>query len=224
MMNKKKVFLFFILAISLNNLFAQNIVNKDYKFQVAFVPQYLIAHGIRMDFEYHLKPNKHILLFSPQFYYDKNRADYGSSAYYEEDHYDLLKGYGIGLHHKIVIHTLNNNTWQIYFAYGGEYARFNIDFQNWEWVKYTEDGLEYIKYDLVDVKQNINRYRFDTYLGFQYNYAQVLFIDFYLGLGGIYSDSSMNPAYATAKFEFKMYDYAFTGLYLPIGFRFGFRF
>lgn len=205
--------------------FAQTDLHEQKKhFQLAFVPQYLINKGVRIDFDYILKNSKHVLSFSPQIYYDKNEINYSNfPGNYYENEYEHLNGFGVGIHHKIRINS-NTKQWVFYFTYGVEYAHFSIKNKRWEWLNYTENNLEYLKYELIDIEQNTDRFRIDTYMNFQYNYAGNLFLDFYIGLGGVYSLNSMTPDYSTTEFDSNMYDYAFNGMYLPIGFRFGFRF
>ena len=225
-MKNKQISIIIIFTILFTGLNAQIQLDiQQNKFQLAFVPQYLMHKGMRIDLEYILKNPKHMLLISPQFYYDKNNINYSTTpGNYYEDQYEQLNGYGVGLHHKIAVSKINNNKWVFYFTYGIEYAHFNINNKNWEWINYTENGLQYIKYELIDTEQNTDRFRFNLYMSAQYNYAENLFLDFYIGMGGVYSVNKMFPDFTTPMFDTTMYNYAFNGMYLPIGFRFGFRF
>ncbi len=223
MLNKKISFI--IICISVFSVIKAQVQTEpaQNKFQMALVPQYLINNGMRIDFEYIFNNPKHVLLISPQFYYDKNAINYDQyQANYYEDEYEQLNGYGAGLHHKIALSAVKK--WVYYFTYGVEYAHLKINNKRWEWVNLTEDGLEYLKYELIDIEQNTDRFRFDLYMSIQYNYAENMFLDFYVGMGAVYSLNKMNPGFVKPLFEDKMYDYAFNGMYLPIGFRFGFRF
>lgn len=98
-----------------------------------------------------------------------------------------------------------------------------MDYKSWEWVEYTEDGLQYLEYDLIDVQQNTDRIRFNLLIGLQY-YVENLFLDFYFGTGGVYSINNMNSPLANPILKLNIYDYAYTGIYIPIGFKFGFLF
>ncbi len=223
-MHNKKIVLLIICITLFSSIKAQDQTGiAQNKFQLALVPQYLINNGMRIDFEYIFKNPKHVLLISPQFYYDKNDINYDQyQANYYEDEYEQLNGYGAGLHHKIAVSTVK--TWTFYFTYGVEYAHFTINNKRWEWVSTTEEGMEYLKYELIDIEQNTDRFRFDLYMSIQYNYAKNMFFDFYMGMGAVYSLNKMNPDFVKSLFQDKMYGYAFNGMYLPIGFRFGFRF
>ncbi len=221
-----------IFILSLLFLFTFSISEKSFSqadtaknsFQIGFVPQYIINHGVRIDFEPTFKQGKQSLQFSPQFYYDENNVYYSDypSYYYSEQEYEKIVGYGAGLHHKIYIQFIKK--WKIYVSYGGEYVRFTMDYKSWQWVDYTEEGLNYLSYELVDVKQNTDRIRADISMGVQLNYVDNLFLDFYIGDGGVYSLNDMNPTSAKPIINDGMYDYAYTGIYIPIGFRFGLRF
>jgi len=217
----------FLLIFSLSeNILSQTDTLERKSMQIAIIPQYIIQHGMRIDIEPLFKNGKHSLQISPQFYYNENEVYYSNNPlYYDyEEEYEKMIGYGIGLHHKIFAHYFNDKKWVIYFSYGGEYAHFTMDYKSWEWVEYTEDGLQYIEYNLIDVEQNTDRIRFNLLMGIQFNYVENLFLDFYIGTGGVYSINDMNSPFAKPIKTDNIYDYAFTGIYIPIGFKFGFRF
>ncbi len=196
------------------------------KLQIGFVPQHIIHHGVRIDIEPVFKNKKHSILISPQFFFDEVELEYDQNPRYYDNtiNYEKLMGAGIGLHHKIFAHYFNSNTAAIYFAYGGEYVHFAMDYKNWEWTEYTDEGLQYLEYKLIPIQQNTDRIRVDMFIGVQFNYAENLFLDFYMGTGGVYSISKVDPSTVKVRFKNDMYDYAFTGIYIPIGFRFGLRF
>jgi len=218
-------FLLFTFLISANSL-GQAETDTKKTFQIGFVPQYIAQRGIRIDFEPLFKNSKHGLQISPQFYYNENEVHYSINPLYynNKEKYEKMIGYGIGLHHKIFIQYYNDKKLGIYFAYGGEYAHFTMDYKSWEWVEYTNEGLEYLEYDLIDIQQNTDRIRIDMLIGFQFNFVENLFLDFYIGTGGVYSINTMNPSLVKPILKDGMYNYAFTGIYIPVGFRFGVRF
>lgn len=203
---------------------ADTIVKKS--IQIGFVPQYIIQRGVRIDIEPLFKNGKHSLQISPQFYYDENEIYYSNNPLKQnsDEEYEKLVGYGIGLHHKIFAHYFKNNRWVIYFTYGGEYTHFTMDYKSWEWIEYTNQGLEYLEYKLIPITQNTDRIRVNMLIGFQFNYVENLFLDFYIGTGGVYSINNLNPPTVKPILKDGMYDYAFTGIYIPVGFRFGLRF
>jgi hypothetical protein len=228
-MQKKTLILSLVIVFifqNTTNLTAQDNGNAKGQLQIAFVPQYIIWHGMRLDFEYLSKNNKHSFMISPQFYYDTNELNYSNNPqnYDSYGEYEQLTGYGAGLHHKLFINDLDDKGWRFYFAYGGSYSHFTMNYKSWTWMKYTEDGLNYFDYQLVPVTQNTDRIKADAYIGFQFNYAENMFLDFYIGMGGIYSINKMSHESAKPIYTEHISDYAFTGFYMPLGFRFGLRF
>ena len=166
-------------------------------------------------------------MLSPQFYYNENQIHYDndpSNYNYEEQDYEKFIGYGIGLHHKIYTNNTEDTKWNFYITYGAEYANFTMDYKSWQWVEYVEDGLSYLNYQLLDVEQSTNRIRADINIGIQFNYVDNLFLDFYLGTGGVYSINNMQPETIKPIKTTGIYNYAYTGIYMPMGFKFGFRF
>ena len=226
---QKKIFSLSIIILSLLIGFisvAQETNSNKAKLQIAFVPQYIIWHGMRLDFEYLTKSSKHSFMVSPQFYYDTNSLDYSNNPqnYNTYGEYEQLAGYGTDLHHKIFLNRLKDNKWLFYFSYGGGYTHFSMNYKSWAWVAYTEDGLNYLDYQLIDVEQNTDRIKADAYIGFQLNYVENMFIDFYIGMGGIYSINKMNHETVKPIYTESMSDYAYTGFFIPLGFRFGLKF
>ena len=218
--------LLFLITFSISEKSFSQTDTTEKRFQIGFVPQYIIYHGLRIDFEPLIKQGKQSLQFSPQFFYDENDIYYSNNPTYDENEqlYEKLVGYGIGLRHKIYTQFVKDQKWLVYITYGGEYTHFTMDYKSWEWVDYTEEGLNYYDYELITVKQNTDRIRVDISMGIQFNYVENMFLDFYLGAGGVYSINNMNPKSAKPILKDGMYDYAYTGIYIPVGFRFGLRF
>ena len=102
--------------------------DKVYNLSGSWVPQNLIRHGLRIDFDIRLKLS-HWLVIAPQVYLDHRYAGpYGGGSTWDRDedyYYEEMYGYGLELHHRIYLKN-NNYPTGLYFSYGFNYVHFNI--------------------------------------------------------------------------------------------------
>jgi len=196
-------------------------------FTVAVQPMQFYNNSIRYDFEVRLGKGPGWLQFGPAFYY-KPYSDREKPGYYYEDreyyrhwfNFDLhepfsgLKGGGLDLNYK---HFLDPRR-SFYFAVGLSYANFNIKYWARAWDEFTEDGLQYLEYKEAYRTQQIERYGFNNFIGFQIPTRSAFLFDVFSGYALRFASSDENkPA-----FDRYMYSYGYSGIVFLMGFRIGF--
>ena len=130
----------------------------------------------------------------------KNKNQYLQFAprFYFDSYEDEFFGVGLGIFHKSILNKSKSRIVNTYVSYGGDYTHYILE---------TREQSE--KYPSESFRLNVS-------LGVQINIVQSLFIDFYVGSGFTYSFNDQDEInYAD------MYDPEFSGIYIPVGFRFG---
>ncbi len=208
----KKIILILILLVFTfaNQSFAQKDTLKLKGSIYSFVPQYLINHGIRLDYERQITPRSFIQ-FCPQFYLGEKKSRNSSDPYYEEssneDDFNNITGIGINIYHKIFANQnfLKNG---IYFSYGISYSYFDID--------YYEDYLG----ETINASAYINKYGADLLIGYQFFFKNKLSLDIYTGVGTRFSNMSTNGE-NKERFSSTYFGYNYNGNLLHGGVRIG---
>jgi len=208
----KKIILILILLVFTfaNQSFAQKDTLKLKGSIYSFVPQYLINHGIRLDYERQITPQSFIQ-FCPQFYLGEKKSRNSSDLYYEEssndDDFNNITGFGINIYHKIFANQnfLKNG---IYFSYGISYSYFDID--------YYEEYLG----ETINASAYINKYGADLLLGYQFFFRNKLSLDIYTGVGTRFSNMSTNGE-NKERFSSTYFGYNYNGNLLHGGVRIG---
>lgn len=208
----KKIILILILLVFtfVNQSFAQKDTLKLKGSIYSFVPQYLINHGIRLDYERQITPRS-LIQFCPQFYLGEKKSRNSSDLYYEEssndDDFNNITGFGINIYHKIFANQnfLKNG---IYFSYGISYSYFDID--------YYEDYLG----ETINASAYINKYGADLLLGYQFFFRNKLSLDIYTGVGTRFSNMSTNGE-NKERFSSNYFGYNYNGNLLHGGVRIG---
>lgn len=153
--------------------FSQNDTLKLKGAIYSFVPQYLINHGIRIDYERQISPRS-LIQFCPQFYLGEKKSNRTDDPYYSEsssnDDFNNISGFGLNIYHKVFA---NQNFLKrgIYFSYGISYSYFDID--------YYEEYLG----ETISTSAYINKYGADLLLGYQFFFRNKLSLDIYTGVG-----------------------------------------
>ncbi len=217
-----------VFVIIISNFYLIGTAQKDSlktsKIQISFAPHYLLFKGIRLDIEPVLKKRNQHIVFAPQIYFRHN-IENGSGKnnnIYEND-YDTLMGLGIDIYHKYYPFTGINEKRSIYLAYGFSYNYFQLRFRRYDWNIVNEEGLIYYNYEIKSIKEDINRFGAMVLFGVQNNFFKILYIDGYIGFGIRYSVIKSNSDAETTDFNETIFDYGFTGVYIPIGFKIGIR-
>ncbi|MFW5754207.1 MAG: hypothetical protein ACOCV9_05335 [Marinilabiliaceae bacterium] len=211
-MKQRKVLLALLLTFSVLTV-ASGQTKKDTiapKSIISFVPQYLIKHGMRIDYDTRIKEH-HWLQLSPQFYLRENSTHshngYGQEPSGYEDEYDFnqLLGAGVHIYHRFYP-TVSFEGHTAYIKYGLTWQYFNIT------------------YDEILFNNYVERYTQIHKSGADINFGVVTFInefigiDLYAGLGFRYSYRS-SDADDPRKFNNFFDDYGYTGNILNLGLR-----
>jgi len=170
---------------------------------VAFVPQYLIQNGIRIDYDLKIKDN-HWLQLAPQFYL---REKGESSPDQSSEDFTQLYGGGIYLHHRRYISPAPTKSGS-YLSYGLGYNYFYLSYDEKHFSNYT------------DRYTRINKLGGEVTIGLISNIQDILILDFYAGLGIRYSfiDSDAdNPK----RFDDFYTGFGYTGNLILLGLRIG---
>jgi len=211
-MKQKKILIALLLTISVITA-ASGQTKKDTiapKSIISFVPQYLIKHGMRIDYDIRIKKH-HWLQLSPQFYLRENSPhshnDYGyeTSGYGEEYDFNQLLGTGIHIYHRFYP-SVSFEGHTAYIKYGLTWQYFNIT------------------YDESLFNNSVERYTGIHKSGADINFGVVTFInefigiDLYAGLGFRYSHR-WSDADDPRKFNDFFDDYGYTGNIVNLGLR-----
>ena len=186
----------------------------------SLVPQHLIVNGLRFDIEKNIKNTNNWVLIAPQFYLNHNDYDRDNfpSYYRNNNDYDIMTGYGIDIYHKLFLKEQAQPKGP-YFAYGLSYQHYLIEFRQYTWDTFTDDGLEYYSYDLLNCEETINKVGLNMMIGLQ-NVVERFVIDIYLGMGIRYSFIETN-APETRTFYRYWWHFGYTGTLPLFGFRLG---
>ncbi len=214
----KKIIISLLALLSVIHTFAQDSFisvpqNNIKKISLSFVPQYILFHGIRIDYEY--QNNKKAYVFAPQLYFlsrPTHPINYTDA--------DLFKMYGAGLQvqRKFIRKTDYNNTG--YIAAGIGYNFFYTQFRKFlPEPQSIYDNTVYI-YSLQNLTGFIHRFDVIGIVGIQNNLPVGLMVEGYVGIGyrysmPFYSKDIKNP------FD-RALDIAYTGPIFVVGVKLGF--
>jgi len=200
-------------------MFSQLVVTADLPSasqKISIVPQYMFFDGLRLDYE--KITNNRSIVFSPQFYYrDKKSID--ESLVYKNNYYTSIIGGGLNVHKKQYFSSTN----KMYISYGGGYNYFKIGFPDYTWQTVTEDGYDYYQYNVEDFIQEVHRVNAGLIVGTEVRFLEIMFIDFYAGLGAQYSHHLTNKNHKPDKFNSFYTSHAFSGTLIMAGIKLGFE-
>ena len=210
------IFLVIISQAQIKNNTDTSIFKPITKF--SFVPQYLIFNGIRLDYEKEFSTNNWYII-SPTIYLGK-KTDTLLNINERDNYFNNLLGIGLGICYKRILG--NYYIINTYFSVGLRYNFFYIDYFGFEWETSIVNGNEVIKYNLVNINEQIHRIDGNFTLGFDAEIFPNIFIDSYVGIGLKYSYPVFNRNVTANKFDDNMWSYAYTGTALVIGIKIGF--
>ena len=189
-------------------------------FIISGVPQYIINHGLRLDFEKKLPFHRHWLIISPQYYMgwvDRTSEMLNSQNTSTDE--DSLFGYGIDISHKIFLADRGKPTGG-YFAYGITFQHFNLGYSEYDWVKFEQNNQTSYEYKLTDFVDHINKYGINAMIGIQGIIVDYIVFDVYVGLGARFSHIKNDMAGAR-NYNRNYWDYGYSGPLLLVGARLG---
>lgn len=177
---------------------------------IAFVPQYAISQGMRVDFDFKIA-NHQYLTFGPQWYYAKD-----SQRFYQ-DNVDM-KGAGINVNYRYFFSD-NRLPSGPYFGFGLHYKYMDLRYETVYWNNYMENGNLFAHQEYGPQELSIHQGGYDLLMGYQFAFNRFL-MDFYLGwafrLSDYDSDTFGNDWNET------IFEPGYEGFLPTAGFRFGF--
>jgi len=192
---------------------------------IAFVPQYAILKGIRIDYEKRLKNSDHWIVMAPQIFLDATNNNF---FYYDDgdyDSYESMVGFGLNLYYKSMVFKSDKVNWKsglprhsLYFSAGPNYQHFALTNTEEVAVPFIEDGTTYYQFDVQEVKKRINRFGGVANAGWQFAFDRFL-LDLYLGVAIKYSVDE-NGSMIKSNYS-QWTDMSYTGILLDGGFRIG---
>lgn len=178
------------------------------------VPQYMIRHGIRIDFEIPTKNYRSWWVISPVYFI--NVSDLGND---ERRDYKRMHGYGLSFGRKAYLSkTFPEQGVYLGGALGYHYYNFVTDLGHWEEIE--REGLNYLEYATSDYHIYVNKFLVDAIIGYQTEIASRLYIDVYAGVGLRYSLHEQ-PTGSDIKYNDNVFDYGYTGTSFVGGIRLG---
>lgn len=148
---------------------------ENAKLAISIVPQYTLIGGIRLDIDKRIGETNSYLVFSPQFYSNRNDLFWNFS-------YDQLTGAGLKVHHRYFM-VNKPRPEGLYIQYGVSYNYTRIKYTDIDWVNTDFGGSSAQVEDEVTVVENIHKMGGDAIIGIQVSAYENLIVDFYLGVG-----------------------------------------
>ncbi len=209
-----KKFLFALLLLTSFFGKSQTIDFFNYDYIISTVPHYVFYNGIRVDLEIPSSTYKSAFVIAPQLYLRKrsfNEYNINSSGYFT-----FMYGAGLDIQKKLIQFSTNG----IYFTAESGYSYFNITFPSYVWEDQILDGNQTKVKRLQDITEQVHRLNSGVIIGVQENY-EFLILDFYMGIGFKYSFTDCSNGDCSAKFNYFMTGYAYSGAYFILGFKVG---
>ena len=199
---------FFLIIFSIS-VHAQE---QNRKWAVKHSPQHFIFSTIRLEVERVITDQQFSVTIAP----------YAIVGDVWEDHPDDdIMGVGAEISGRLYFVNNNKNLKGFYASYGFNYTYFkNLTRQN-DWRTVEEDGLEMIKFGLVERDVEIHRVGMVFLAGHQFNLKNVLIIDVYSGFG-LKKSYSPQKDFGIKSYDNHFLDHAYSGLDPRIGVKFGF--
>lgn len=211
----RKVLSALVLLLAMQTISSQNesviqLNTLERKFAIAFVPQYAIVSGMRLDFDIKVAPNQYVTV-APQMYYNSNYK-----MYYREP--VDMRGVGVNLNYRYIFNNTVNAEGP-YLGLGLAYKYYDVSYWGTQWVNYIENGNTFQRQEDATINKYFNQAGYDLLFGYQTNWER-LFLDFYIGWGFRLSDfksEGSNPD----KWGETIFDPGYSGFLPTAGFRLG---
>jgi len=211
---------YFLLLCFLTVVAATSVAqDSTFRYSVAYMPQYLIEKGYRIEGEAQLNGRFKAWRLTLGLQYNTGEVpQYNDESITSMS--DEVTGYGVEPMLKYFINDWRKDRNNYYLAAGPAYHHFNIDFFGRTFVPQTVDGLEVLVLNFVTQEMTINCFTVSVLAGNQMVLGNRFMLDVYMGIAGRYS------ATETAVPNVRLYDdnmsnYAYSGLMFRGGFKLG---
>lgn len=186
------------------------------KHTITWQPTSLINGGLRFDYEQRIK-GRHWARIAPTVYiFPGTDSDYWYDDYGKGVYATRNAGFGLDMAYKYYINRL-----EIVYCLGGINYHYNhVDYEQYDYVPFVEDGLTKYRYTKADKCQNFNRVGALACIGIQTPQRIGFYIDTYMGIGYCYTFYDKDKA----RFDDSVFGYGYRGFHFTGGFRIGFAF
>jgi hypothetical protein len=190
-------------------------LTKNYT--IAFHPFSLFTGGMRFDLEKRIKNTPAWVQIGLTGNFLSRKTDnYNNYFMISGDEMNFMLGGCLNLNYK----RFYNRKESLYFAGGCLYSHYNIEHAGRTLHSYIENDLTYYAFKYGNVKQKIDRFGLNAFLGYQSPRPTFLF-DVFAGIGYRYSFRSNNQA---NPFNNSMVSLGYRGFVFVAGIRFGVKF
>ena len=220
-MIKRIIYSVGVMAMIITSARAQD--NRESKFHIMAMPQYLIKNGLRFDIDYKVGDGRWLII-SPYLYLVDNSSVYDSSMYVQSVFYQpefvKLTGYGLGLAQRHVLNRQGSVRTSVYMEYGLLCRYYSFEMDDYLWTTYTENNLNFMRRERAEYDIKVTNLGINCQFGLQHEIFDNFLIDVFVGCGMRYSIYD-KPEGSSVKFNNSIFDYGFTGTMVTGGIRLG---
>jgi len=207
---------------------AQTTQRKMAQYAISFEPNCLLEGGLRINLEKKLRSIDRLEVNLTGYYLpyrDMQSADnYLFSMWWDGGGYSTLNtdfekrisglsGLGIGTTYKHYFFR------RFMISTAFSYTLYNVQYANYDFYQYTEDGLNFYDYLWMNTHQPFHKLTTHVALGARTTFVRTLFAEPYIGLGFAYSFYDENKRH----YDETMLGYGYRGYYLAAGIKLGFN-
>ena len=170
---------------------------------VTFVPEYMINHGVRIDYEFSVSPKNWIVLCPQLYLNDKTSSDPNNPSKYNE-----LYGAGFFAYYKKYLEKDKTDR-GLYLSYGVTYNYYYIS------ASANDNG------SILDGNTTINKVAAEMQIGYHYRFKDFVVFDFYTGLCEQHSFKTYGGNVRN-NYNNSFIDFGYSGSMMLLGMKFGF--
>jgi hypothetical protein len=218
-----KILIVAFVATSISTLSAQdnfNLANKyphlERNYTIAVHPLYIFNGGLRLDFEKRLNNTPAWIQIGATGHHLERHTGVYNYWFVPVGEFNYLVGGGLDFNYK----RFYNQKETLYYAAGGAFTHYYVEFAGQHLNQHIEDGLKYYTYEYDNRKQRINKLGLNLYLGYQSPRPTFLF-DMFVGIGYRYSFRAYSE---NELFDNSMISLGYRGFVFITGVRFGVKF
>lgn len=196
------------------------VVTHKKKYVAGFSLSEFFNSGLNLNYDRRIGNTRQWMMFDISGYYmaaDKDSYQGLGNFLSAFDSFNRYKGFGLGAGYKYFPFK-----YEFFYVCGGvSYKYFNVRYRAFEYVPFTEDGMSFYAYELVNPKtNNFNRLGANICTGIQSTMRHVFHVNLYAGLGYVYSIHHAREGI----FDDGVFGFGHTGVTFIFGFRFGWAF
>lgn len=206
MKKAKLIFTVLLGLLIVSNVKGEDTIPNPIRSIISLVPQSLFSNGIRIDFDRRINETLWLQL-GPQLYLRDLESNNENGTIENENEFNSLYGGGLVLNLRKYTAPLSRMS-GVYLGYGLSYNYFYLSYDEKRFTNYDE------RYTAI------NKFGADLTIGLYTFIKELLYLDFYAGLGFRYSIYE-SDAVSIRHYNSDMYDYGYRGVYMNLGLRIG---